>query len=81
MKTGLVIGGLVAAVAIAFGVYMVDIDQTRDAALPEISIEGGQLPEFEADVGDITVTEEEVTVTVPDVNIIPPEDDADVVSN
>ena len=81
MKTGLIIGGIVAAIVVAFGVYMVDIDQTQDAALPEVSVEGGQMPDFDAEVGDVTVTEEEVTVTVPEVNIVPPEEDDTVASN
>ena len=81
MKTGLVIGGVAAAIAIGFGVYMVDIDQTQEAALPEVTVEGGQLPEFNAEVGEINITEEEVTVTVPEMNIIPPSGDDTVASN
>lgn len=81
MKTGVIIGGIVAIIAVAFGIYMVDIDQTQDAALPEVSIEGGQMPEFDAEVGDVSVTEEEVTVTVPEINITPPEGDEAAVSN
>lgn len=81
MKTGVIIGGIVAIIAVAFGIYMVDIDQTQDAALPEVSIEGGQMPEFDAEVGDVSVTEEEVTVTVPEINITPPEGDEAAASN
>ena len=81
MKTGVIIGGIVAIIAVAFGIYMVDIDQTQDAALPEVSIEGGQMPEFDAEVGDVSVTEEEVTVTVPEINITPPKGDEAAVSN
>ena len=81
MKTGLVLAAIVAVVAIAFGVYMVDIDQTQEATLPEVSVEGGQMPEYDANVGDVTVTEEEVTVTVPEVNIVPPEETGSIASN
>ncbi|PTX54789.1 hypothetical protein C8N43_3610 [Litoreibacter ponti] len=70
MKTGpAIILGAVAVAAIAAGVYMIDIEQTEQAALPDVdvSVEGGNLPEFEAEVGEIAVTEE--TVTVPDVDV------------
>nr|WP_239032586.1 MULTISPECIES: hypothetical protein [unclassified Leisingera] len=61
-----------------FGIYMIDIDQTQDTRLPdvEVSVEGGQLPEFDAEVGDIETGTKEVTVTVPTVDIQSPEEDA-----
>ncbi|GFE63026.1 hypothetical protein [Litoreibacter roseus] len=65
------VGVAVLAVAVLFGVYMVDIDQTQDARLPDVdvSVEGGQAPEFDAEVGSISVGTDETTVTVPDVEI------------
>lgn len=77
MKPGVVIAAIVAAAAIAFGVFMVDIDMTEEAALPDVdvSVEGGNLPEFDADVGDVEVGSKEVTVTVPTVDIEPPEEE------
>ncbi|MCK0149524.1 hypothetical protein MWU54_05785 [Marivita sp. S6314] len=81
MKIGIAIAAVIAAIAVAFGVYMIDIDQTQQAELPEVNIEGGQLPEFDAEMGDVTVTEEEVTVTVPSVEITPPTEDEDIASN
>ncbi|WP_299374042.1 hypothetical protein [uncultured Tateyamaria sp.] len=78
MKTGVIIGAVVAVAAIAFGTYMIDIDQTEEARLPDVdvSVEGGNLPEFEADVGDIEVGSEEVTMTVPTIDVQSPEEDA-----
>ena len=72
MKTALTIAGAVVVVAlIAVGVYMVDVDQTQEARLPDVdvSVEGGQLPEFDANVGSIAITEEEVVVEVPKVEV------------
>tara|TARA_R110002110_G_scaffold7585_3_gene38683 strand:+ start:985 stop:1353 length:369 start_codon:yes stop_codon:yes gene_type:complete len=72
MKTSTaVIGGLAAIVVIAIGVYMVDIDQTEEGRLPsvDVSVEGGNLPEFEAKTGSVNVTKEEVDVTVPKVEV------------
>lgn len=80
MKLGAILGIVVVALAIAFGVYMIDIDQTQEAKLPDVdvSVEGGQAPEFDAEVGDIDVGTEEVTVTVPDVDIQAPGEDEEV---
>ncbi len=80
MKIGAILAGVAVVAAVAFGVYMVDIDQTEEGALPTVSIEGGNLPEYEAEVGDIEVGERDITVTVPTVDIESPEEDA-VASN
>lgn len=66
-----IVGGVAAIAAIAFAVFMVDVDQTQEAALPDVDIdvEGGQLPEFDAEVGSISVGETDVEVEVPDVEI------------
>ncbi|MEL7211342.1 MAG: hypothetical protein AAGK92_01695 [Pseudomonadota bacterium] len=78
MKAMPIIAVGVAAVAIGFGVYMIDIDQTEEASLPdvEVNVEGGNLPEFEADVGDIETGTEEITMEVPTLDIQSPEEDA-----
>jgi len=34
-----------------------------------VSVEGGNLPEFDAQTGSVSVTEEEVDVEVPDVEV------------
>lgn len=75
MRIGAVIAAIIAVVVIGFGIYMIDIDQTEEGSMPEVSVEGGNLPKFDAEVGDVDVTEEEVTVTVPEIEVTPPEDD------
>ena len=95
--TAIVSAAVLAIVVIAAGVYMIDIDQTQEARLPDVdvSVEGGQAPKFEANVGSIDVTQEEVTVEVPEVDvtmeektitvpgleITPPEEQSSVASN
>lgn len=72
MKTASTIIGAIAVVALAvLAFYMIDIDQTQEAALPDVdvTVEGGQMPKFEAEVGSIDVVEEEVTVEVPNVEV------------
>ena len=78
MKTGSIIAAIVAVIAIAFGVYMIDIDQTEEGSLPDIdvSMEGGNMPEFEAEVGEIETGTEEVTLEVPTIDIQSPEEAA-----
>jgi hypothetical protein len=74
MKTGTIVAVLIGALVLIGGVYMIDINQTQDTELPDVAIEGGQMPEFEADIGEVDVTEE--TVTVPSVTVTPPSDDS-----
>lgn len=80
MKLGSILAGVILVAAVAFGVYMVDIDKTEEGAMPTVSIEGGNLPEYDAEVGDVDVGERDITVTVPTVDIESPEEDA-VASN
>ena len=78
MKLGYVLGAIVIALLVAFGIYFVDVDQTQEGELPDVdvSVEGGQLPEADAEVGDIDVGTEEVEVEVPTVDIQSPEEEA-----
>ncbi|MDC0659669.1 hypothetical protein N6L27_16830 [Leisingera sp. SS27] len=72
MKTGSAVAiGVAAVIAIAAAFYMIDVDQTEEARLPdvEVNVEGGQLPEFDAEVGSVELTEESATVKVPDVDV------------
>jgi hypothetical protein len=77
MKIASVLAVVVAAVAIGFGIYMVDIDQTEEASLPDVdvTVEEGNMPEFNAEVGDIETGSEEITLEVPTVDIESPEED------
>ena len=72
MKTGVLIGAAVVAVVVVIGAtYMVDVDQTQEASLPnvDVTVEGGSLPEFEATVGTIDLVAEETTVSIPDIDV------------
>lgn len=62
--------GAVIIVAIGlFAFYMLDIDQTKEARLPDVEVEGGQAPEYDVDTGSVEVTEEETNVPVPEVTV------------
>ena len=80
MKSSSIIAIAIAvAVLIAGAVYFLDVDQTQEARLPDVdvSVEGGQAPEYDVQTGSVDVTSEKKTVevTVPKVDVEPaPED-------
>lgn len=56
---------LAALLAIAFATGLLDIDQTKNARLPEVNVSGGQAPGFDVDTGNVVVGTKETTVDVP----------------
>lgn len=46
-----------------------DVEQTQEARLPDVDVQGGQAPAYDVDAPDVDVTTEERTVTVPDVDV------------
>jgi hypothetical protein len=68
MRTILILVGVAALVLLAAMMTgFVNIDQTRQAALPRL--EGGQAPKFEAEVGRIDIGTENRTIAVPKVEV------------
>jgi len=53
----------------AFALTACDVEQTQEAELPEVEVQGGQMPEFDADVADVEIGTEEKTIDVPTINI------------
>lgn len=51
-----------------------DVEQTEEGSLPEVDVEGGDMPEYDVDTADVDVGTEEKTVTVPDVDVTMPDD-------
>lgn len=63
---------VVAVILVAgFAFYMVDVDQTKEARLPDVKmkVDGGQLPKFNVETGSVSIQSEKVAVPVPEVNI------------
>lgn len=80
MRTGTII--LLAAIAViaAIGLfYMVDVEQTQQARLPDVDVqvEGGQMPKADVRTGSIQTGEEDVTITVPTIEVTPPAESND----
>ena len=63
---------LIAALAgTALALSACDVAQTEEGEMPEVTIDGGELPEYEVDVADVEVTTEEKTIEVPVVDVDP----------
>lgn len=73
MTTAMIL--LVGASAIALGGC--DVDQTQEGEMPEVTAEGGQLPEYDVETADVDVGTREETVTVPDVDVTMPDEQHD----
>lgn len=50
------------------------VDQTQEGELPDVTVEGGQLPRYEVETADVEVGTREETITVPDVDVTMPEE-------
>ena len=71
MRFLLILVGIAALVLLAgMATGFINIDQTRTAALPRL--EGGQAPEFKADVGRIDLGTQNKTVEVPTIDVQKP---------
>jgi len=71
------------AVALLFGfAFGCTVEQTEEGELPEYDVdveqtEEGNLPEYDVDAAEIEIGTEEKTITVPDVDVNPPDDEDD----
>jgi len=63
------LGAVVIVAGALFLVWFVDVDQTEEARLPEVKIEGGNTPEYNVETGSVTVEESTVNVPVPEVDV------------
>jgi hypothetical protein len=61
-----------AAAGIALiGLSACDVEQTEEGEMPEVSVEGGNMPEYDVDVPEVVVGTEERTIDVPVVGVEP----------
>lgn len=52
-----------------------EVEQTEEGEMPEVTVEEGNLPEYDVDAPEVDVEMEEKTVEVPDVDIEPAGED------
>ncbi len=72
-KTAVMAFAMTSALALA----ACDVDQTEEGALPDVTVEGGNMPEYDVETADVDVGVETVPVAVPDVDIEMPDEDTD----
>lgn len=54
-----------------------DVDQTEEGDMPEVSVEGGNLPEYDVEPVDVQVETGTETVEVPTLDVDVTQDDAE----
>lgn len=64
------------AFAMTFMLTACEVEQTEEGEMPDVdvSVEGGNLPEYDVDGPDVDVNKKKVTVDVPDVDVTLPND-------
>lgn len=67
---------LLLAPLFAVGMTACDVDQTEEGDLPDVEVQEGELPAYDVEGPDVNVTED--TVTVPDIDVDTPNDDAEL---
>lgn len=55
--------------AAALGLAACDVEQTEEGEMPEVNVEGGNMPEYDVDTADVNVETEERTVEVPVIDV------------
>jgi hypothetical protein len=73
---------------VGIGTGFIDINQIRGAKAPEISAtsngvtaKGGQAPAFDVETGSVKVGTTNATVTVPKLEVVPPQNQAAAATN
>ncbi len=68
---GIAVGAVAIAAIAAAGLYLIDVDQVKEARLPkvDVSVSEGQMPEFDVDVADVKLGSKEVEVELPTVGV------------
>jgi hypothetical protein len=62
------LGALLAPV-FAFGIAACSVDKTEDGELPDVDVEGGNLPEVEVKPADVDINADTSKVITPDIDI------------
>tara|TARA_B100000749_G_C18171788_1_gene360189 strand:- start:162 stop:458 length:297 start_codon:yes stop_codon:yes gene_type:complete len=78
MSTGKTVGVIIGVAALVgavwIGMTLIDVDQTESGEMPDVDIavdaDGGELPEYDVDTGEVDVGTETETVLVPEVVMV-----------
>ena len=62
-------GVLMAALTMVVALAACSVEHTEEGELPEVNVEGGNMPEYDVDAADVDVTTDTATITVPDIDV------------
>lgn len=72
--------GVVAIAATALAFSSCDVKKTQEGEMPEVKVEGGQMPKYDVETPEVKIEEKTIelpdSITVPDVDIVTPEEKA-----
>jgi hypothetical protein len=69
-RAGIIIAIIaVLAIIAAFAFGLIDIDQTKETKVPEVSVQGGQAPAFDVDTAKVNVGTQREDVKLPTVDV------------
>ena len=69
---------IAAIIVVLLGVFafaFFNVEQTSEGRLPTVSVQGGQLPNFDVDAGSVKIGQKERTVTVPTLDVKSPKEE------
>lgn len=70
MSTKGIFTAIIAAfIVVIASVYFFEVEITQEAKLPEVEVEGGQLPKADVETGSVEIGEKETNVTVPEITM------------
>lgn len=57
----------------ALGVAACDVDQTKEGDMPDVDVQGGEVPEYDVQPADVDVGTDTTQVVTPDVDVSQPD--------
>lgn len=60
--------------AAVVGLTACEVKKTEEGKMPEVEVKNGKMPEYDVQGPDVKVEQEKKTITVPDVDIVTPDE-------
>ncbi len=72
------LGKMCLTLGLVMAVVGCDVNKTQEGEMPEVSVEGGQMPKYDVDTPDVDIEMEKREIEVPAVNIDEADSDDDL---
>lgn len=69
---------LVPALVLGLGLVGCDVDQTEEGDMPDVEVEGGNVPEYDVEPAEVEVGTDTQTIETPDIDVDDPDDAGDM---